>query len=771
MNPDPRTQPPSTYRLQITPEWDLAQAREAVAGIAELGAGWLYLSPLLRSVRGSAHGYDVVDHAHTDEQRGGSPALAELVATARSAGLGLLYDVVPNHMGVADPKQNRLWWELLRDGRFGRAAEFFDVDWAAGADRVLLPVLGDDPGELDALKLVDGELRYHDLRLPLAAGTAAGTGSARQVHARQHYELIGWRRGDRELNYRRFFTINDLAGLRVEVPEVFTASHAEIVRWLRAGWLDGLRIDHPDGLADPGGYLAALRNLIGDRYLVVEKILEPGERLPTSWDCQGTTGYEAGAEIDRLLVDPAGEPALDDLDTWLRGEPMDWAALVRRAKRAVADNSLSAEVARLARLAPDVPDAEDALAELLACFPVYRSYLPIGAEYLRQAVTAAEESRPDLAGSVHDLGRRLGVPGEPLAVRFQQTSGMVMAKGVEDCAFYRWSRLTSLTEVGADPAWFSLSPSDFHSRQADRLETWPATMTTLSTHDSKRSEDVRARINVLSETAADWAVHVRRWRDLVPLADGPLANLVWQAAVGAWPIERDRLQQYATKAAREAAVHTRWTDPDVEFEATLAALVDACYDHPVLSAELARLVARITPAGWSNSLSAKLIQLTAPGVPDVYQGTQGWVLALADPDNRRPVDHAGLTELLRRIDTGWQPEIGPDGAAKVLVTSRALRLRRDRPDLFTGYRPLLADGPRADHLVAFDRGGALTLATRLPVGLDRAGGWAGTTIDLPAGGWRDVLRGNESAVRRGRLPVAGLLSRYPVALLVKDEAA
>ena len=718
---------------------------------------------MLRSARGSEHGYDVVDHRQTDEQRGGRDGLARLVAAARAAGLGLLVDIVPNHMGVADPAQNRLWWDLLRHGRSGPAAEFFDIDWAAGDDRVLLPVLGDDG--LAALRLVGDELHYHEKVFPLAPGTRDG--DPRQVHDRQHYRLVSWRRGDDDLNYRRFFTVTELAGLRVEQPSVFAATHAEIADWARSGWLDGLRIDHPDGLADPGGYLAALRDLIGDRYLVVEKILERDEQLPAGWDCEGTTGYEAGAEIDRLLVDPDGRQALDMLDTQLRGQPMDWPALVHDAKRAVADGSLRAEVRRLAGLLPEVAAADDALAELLACFPVYRSYLPAGADDLRKAVLAATEHRPDLAAPLRELGARLGVPEDEPAIRFQQTSGMVMAKGVEDCAFYRWSRLTSLTEVGADPAWFSLSPQEFHHRQADRLSSGrPNTMTTLSTHDSKRSEDVRARISVLAEIAPEWASAVQRWRELAPLPDGPLANLVWQAAVGAWPIERDRLRQYAIKAAREAAVHTRWTAPDGGFEAALERLVDACYDHPVLSTELAGLAGRITPAGWSNSLSAKLIQLTCPGVPDVYQGTEVWSLSLADPDNRRPVDHERIAELLRRLDSGWQPPIAPDGAVKLLVTSRALRLRRDRPELFTGYRALEAAGPAAGHLVAFDRGGVITAATRLPLGLARSG-WGPTTLDLPAGGWRDVLRGDHSPTFAGTVAAAELTARYPIALLVR----
>jgi (1->4)-alpha-D-glucan 1-alpha-D-glucosylmutase len=294
-------------------------------------------------------------------------------------------------------------------------------------------------------------------------------------------------------------------------------------------------------------------------------------------------------------------------------------------------------------------------------------------------------------------------------------------------------------------------------------------MTALSTHDTKRSEDVRARISVISEIADEWAAAVRRWSRLAPLADGPLAHLVWQAAVGAWPIEESRLHAYAEKAAREAGVSTAWIDSDAPFEERLHALVDAIYHDAELHAGIVAMADRLRPFGWSNSLSAKLIQLTGPGVPDVYQGTELWDLSLVDPDNRRPVDYPGRTELLARLDAGWRPTVDADGAVKLLVTSRALRLRRDRPELFTRYIPLAGSGPAADHLFAFDRGGALTLATRLPAGLAASGGWRDTAVEVPSGSWVDVLTGRELA--GGRIPLEVVLDSYPVALLTSDAPA
>ncbi|RDV46017.1 malto-oligosyltrehalose synthase [Leifsonia sp. ku-ls] len=746
----------STYRLQISPSFTLRDAAQVLDHLQRLGADWVYLSPLLEAEPGSMHGYDVVDHSRVDESRGGPDALREFSDAAHARGLKVLVDIVPNHMGVATPAVNAWWWDVLQHGPESRFASYFDIDWEFGHGRLRLPVLGDGPDEEDALRVEDGELRYYDHRFPVAPGTEGGT--PREVHARQHYELMSWRRADAELNYRRFFAVTTLAGLRVEDQQVFDDTHREIGRWLHEGLVDGLRVDHPDGLRDPAQYLERLRALAGDAPIWVEKIIEGDERMP-DWPVQGTTGYDALAVIDRVFVDASGEGPLSALAGEIddREESQDWVELVHRRKRAVADGILRSEVLRVVRELGEGTDEQtaDAVAELAAWFPVYRSYLPFGAEYLEEARLAAADSRPDLVDVIARITDRLGD-------RFEQTTGAVMAKGVEDNAFYRFTRLVSLTEVGGDPSEFAISPEEFHRRQADRQRRLPESMTVLSTHDTKRGEDTRARIHVLAELPGRWERFLRTVRERVGFGDGSLENLLWQSIVGAWPASRERLQAYATKAAREAGASTSWTDPDEEFEARMAAAVDAAFDDERVRAEVEALSAVIDGPGAANGLGAKLLQLTAPGIPDVYQGSERWERSLVDPDNRRPVEFDASAGLLAHIDEGWLPEVDSSGAAKVLVTAKALRLRRDRPELFTDYRPVYAEGSRAGHLVGFDRGGAIALATRLPVGLSATGGWADTTVDLGEEPMRDELTGREF---RGRVPVASVFERYPVALL------
>jgi (1->4)-alpha-D-glucan 1-alpha-D-glucosylmutase len=768
-----RSGPPrSTYRVQVRQAFDLHSTAELVDYLAALGADWVYLSPLLEAEPGSDHGYDVIRHGRVDPERGGDEGLAEAARSAHGAGLGVLVDIVPNHMGVATPKLNDWWWDVLTNGRESRYAQAFDIDWDFGGGRLRVPVLGDGDEDLSALRIENGELAYYDNRFPIAPGT--GDGTPQQVHARQSYELVNWRRADHDLNYRRFFAVNTLAGLRVEVPQVFDESHVTIRRWIEDGHVDGLRIDHPDGLFDPGDYLARLADATGGVYVLVEKILEGDELLPDGWATAGTTGYDALGEFDRVLVDPAGEAGLDALADRLQGRHLDWHELIHGTKRAVADGILRSEVLRLVRTGVwELPDdvstdaVADAIAELLTDFPVYRSYLPQGEEQLDAAAQDAREHRPELGPALDVVLPLLRDPEDPAARRFQQTSGMVMAKGVEDCAFYRYTRLTSLTEVGGEPSEFAITPQRFHERQERRQRLWPDSMTTLTTHDTKRGEDVRARIDVLSEVPDDWAATALELERLAPIGDGAFANLLWQAAVGAWPIERERLHAYAEKASREAGDSTTWTAPDEAFEGRMHAAVDAAYDDDRVRNLVTSLVDRIRSAGWSNGLGMKLLQLTAPGVPDVYQGSELWETSLVDPDNRRPVDFATRRRLLAEIDAGAQPEVDAEGAAKLLVTTRALRLRRDRPERFAGYRPLIASGPAAEHVVAFDRGGAIAVATRLPIGLARAGGWRGTTIDLGATPLVDVLTGRRHAA--GPVQVADLLATYPVALLTEEN--
>jgi (1->4)-alpha-D-glucan 1-alpha-D-glucosylmutase len=518
--------PASTYRLQIRRSFTLFDAADQVQYLKDLGVDWVYLSPILTAEQGSDHGYDVTDPSAVDPERGGPEGLLALSKAAREHGMGVLVDIVPNHVGVATPAQNPWWWSLLKEGQGSPYAEAFDVEWELAGGKIRLPMLGSGE-DLDKLEVKDGELRYYDHRFPLAEGTYSDGDSPQEVHSRQHYELIDWRRADAELNYRRFFAVTTLAGIRVETPRVFEEAHAEVGRWFKEGLVDGLRVDHPDGLADPAGYLRWLKDLSGGAYVLVEKILEPGEALPQDFATEGTTGYDALADVDRVFVDPAGQQALDDLDAKLResAAPADYAEMIRGTKRMIADGILRSEVLRLARLVPEshglsVDQSADALAEIIAAFPVYRTYLPTGAEILKEACESAAARRPELEVAVGTLLPLLLDPAHPIAVRFQQTSGMVMAKGVEDTAFYRYTRLGTLTEVGAEPTEFSVSPDEFHHRMIRRQQELPLSMTTLSTHDTKRSEDARARISVIAELPQEWTATLNTSVPGRPAANG-----------------------------------------------------------------------------------------------------------------------------------------------------------------------------------------------------------------------------------------------------------
>jgi malto-oligosyltrehalose synthase len=809
--------PGSTYRLQLTPEFGFAAAADTADYLADLGVTHAYLSPVLEAVPGSQHGYDVTDHARIRAELGGEEGFRALAKRLHARGLGIILDIVPNHMAVpADVSLNRQLWSVLRDGRDSPHATWFDIDWAAQEDRMLLPFLG-GPLEscLDDLWVEpgggpDGEpvLRYFDHVLPLRPGTerlpVLGLVEA------QHYRLTWWRDAATELNWRRFFDITTLIGVRVEDQAVFDATHEVIVGLVGEGLVDGLRVDHPDGLADPRGYLQRLAEATGGAWVVVEKILAADETLPSDWACAGTTGYDALRVVDGLFLDPAGGgPLIAEYVRFCHDSGDDsparqFADVATPAKREIASGSLAAEVTRLTRLlcslSPDTTadDARMALTETLAAFPVYRAYVQLGelpakaAEAaVGEAVGVARRRLPwRLRGLAADLGAAAlgthrpvsgaaGRAGE-FAVRFQQTTGPVLAKGVEDTAGYRWSRLVSLNEVGCDPDRFGVAPSGFHAVARRLAADWPATMTTLSTHDTKREEDVRARIAVLAEMPQEWGTQVRSWRATCPAIDPDTEYLLWQTVVGAWPISGERLAGYLTKAIREAKRRTSWVSPDQEYEAAVLGLAARALDDPRVAGSIASFVARIAGDAAVNSLGAKLVQLTMPGIPDVYQGCEVAGLSLVDPDNRREVSFARTRSALTRLDASADASPPSDLAtsdldsfsrAKLLVTSRALRLRRARPEWFAGgYEPLAASGPAAGHAVAFQRGGqAITVVTRLPVSLRRRGGWQDTALPLPGGSWVDLLTGT---VHRGRvIPMTELTSRLPVALLVPEPSS
>jgi len=754
--------PAATYRLQLRQGFGFAEAGELAGYLAALGVSHVYLSPILQAAPGSAHGYDVVDHSRISEDLGGEEAFREMAARLREHGLGIVVDLVPNHMAIPAPETlNPALWDVLRHGPDSAYAGWFDVDWSAGA--VVLPVLGspdDEPQE-------EGDVvRYHEHVYPRGG----------------RWRLGYWR--ETAPNYRRFFDISTLIALRPEDPEVFDRTHALPLRLVRAGLVDGLRIDHPDGVADPRGYLRRLADRAGtDTWIVAEKILTGDERLPADWPCAGTTGYDALGMIGGVFVDPAGEEPLTEAYTALTGGPAGFEPVELEARRYAATRMLVPEVDRLAGLlATILPDDDpealrQVLVELLVAMPVYRTYVVPGEEpsardleVVAQAAAGARAVLPD--GELLDrvVPLLLGLTGRDAArdefvVRFQQTSAPMMAKGVEDTAFYRWSRLAASNEVGGDPERFAVAPETFHAYCAEIAAERPATMTTLSTHDTKRQEDVRARLAVLSELPGDWAEAVARWRARAPGSplEADLDYLMWQTIVGAWPLSGARLKEYLTKAMREAKTRTSWVDQDPEYEEAVLAHVDAVFADPELADEVESFVALLAPYARANSLGQKLVQLTMPGVPDVYQGCELAGLSLVDPDNRRPVDYVRRRELLADLDAGTVP--ADLGGEKLLVTSRALRLRDEHPDWFAGgYEPLAADGPAASHVLAFRRGGLTTVVTRLPAGLDARGGWEDTRLPLPGGPWRDLLTGQSYV---SPVPLAGLLGMLPVALLVE----
>ncbi len=751
------TVPSSTYRLQITGSFTLDHAAEVTAYLRDLGVGAVYCSPLLQAASGSDHGYDTVDPTRVDTDRGGAEQLDTLLRRAQDAGLGVVVDIVPNHLGIEEPSENPAFFDVLRLGQESAYARWFDIDWSANGGRLLLPVLGDDA----VLEVEDGELRYYDHRFPLAPGTWSEGDDPDAVHARQHYELAHWTRANEELNYRRFFAVTTLAGVRQEDPEVFDATHALVATWPAKG-VTGLRVDHPDGLVDPAGYLTRLRALAPDAWITVEKILEPGEQLPP-WPVEGTTGYDAMREVNGVFVDHGAGAALTDLYRRLTGDERTLVEHVEAGKRMVDETLLPAELHRMARLVPEVADAEPALAEVAVAFSVYRSYLPDGAEHLDEALALAAERRPELAERLEALSPRLHDADDELARRMQQLSGATMAKGVEDTAYYRYARFVALNEVGSNPDEVGIPLARFHQLQAERQQDQPRSMTALSTHDTKRGEDVRARLAVLSEVGDTWSRFAERVLEVSTVPNRAFAYFVAQTLAGAGRVEVGRMHAYVEKAMREASEGTTWTEPDEAFESTVHALVDASYDGP-LAEDWDALTAVLAAPGWSNALGQKLVQLTMPGVPDVYQGTELWEDSLVDPDNRRPVDYAERRSLLASFDAeGAEPPlVDPSGAAKLWLVRQALRARAQHPELFVGYDPVAADGPAAAHLVGFDRGGAVTLATRLPVTLEAEGGWRGTSITLPARSV-DVLTGRE---HEGTIDVAEVLDRYPVALLL-----
>ena len=893
-----RPAPPltATYRLQLSAAFTLHDARALVPYLEKLGISHLYCSPVLAARRGSTHGYDVADPTHVSQALGGEEAFVALAAEAHAHGMGILLDIVPNHMGIGP--DNPYWDDLLEHGSQSRFADWFDVEWRAPtrrlAGKVLLPVLGDTPQNVlvrDELALEASDqgvrVRYFDHHFPIdpstlpdelelamrdsgardvvAEWTKGEAGRARlgELLARQHYELAFWRSAQRDLNYRRFFDVNELICLRVEDAEVFEATHRAVLQFVADGVVDGLRIDHIDGLLEPRRYLERLRAAVdrlrppvpdGARFpLVVEKILASGETLPTDWPVDGTTGYEFMTTLEDVFIDAVGYEQLEARYRGRLGTP-DFHAVAVDAKRRVLRGALNADVRRIAPMLAAVARRADwphrtiadyagAIVELVALLPVYRTYIDAECPdvrdddrrvleetfaQLRQRGHADTEATDALErtllgswrGAEQDLARaRLA-----FVLRWQQLTGPAAAKGVEDTALYVYAPLASRNEVGGDPGVpVAGAVERLHARLAERATRHPRALNATNTHDTKRSADVRARLDALSENPAAWDRRLRRWRRhhraLQSLVAGRLAptratdNFIYQALVGVWPAGsgvratddeqwlaelKERLTTYIQKAVREAKVSTSWTDPDAGYEAAIETFIAGMLDRPQNARflhDVEQYVVSLEPPGRWNALARLVVHLTAPGVPDLYQGDELFFRALVDPDNRRPVDWEKRRRALDRIGTVLARGADIDPATlsawcarpeadtlKLYVTATLLLLRQRHAALVSGaYAPLAAVGEKSAHVVAFLRSHGddivLVVVPRLTSGL---GGplpireaWADTAIRLPAAvadlSWRCELGGQVVESRTGVLPLAGLLSRLPVSVLTPQR--
>jgi (1->4)-alpha-D-glucan 1-alpha-D-glucosylmutase len=826
---EPARAPLATYRLQFHRGFRFADAEALVPYLARLGVSHVYASPFLKARPGSAHGYDVVDPRRINPEIGSEAGLARLLKKLKAHGMGMVLDTVPNHMGVL--RADNPWWQdVLEKGRASRYAKFFDIDWSPG--RVLLPVLGSHYGEA----LEKGEIRlvrergawriaYHDHRFPLKKNSLKGkvkdSLALHNLLEQQHYRLAYWRVASDEINYRRFFEITELAAMRVEDADVFRAMHALIGKLARRPGIDGVRVDHPDGLADPARYLERLGALFErPAWVVVEKILADHEALPADWPAHGTTGYRFANLLTGLFVDAGAETRFDRVYRRFTGEGRSYDEIAHLSRILIMSTTLAAELdllgARLARIAGGNRRTQDytrsglrkALAEIAARFPVYRSYVTerglseADRRYIGWAVRAAKRASRIADPGVFDFVQGVltldaAPPAGPrraemlaFAMRFQQFTAPVVAKGDEDTAFYRYHRLIALNEVGGNPRRFGLSLKAFHAASEDRARRWPFTMLGSSTHDTKRSEDSRARLAVLSEVPGPWQIALRRWsllnRSRRSEVDGAPAPSradeyhFYQALLAIWPGGSpaelgERLQAYMLKAVREAKQHSSWINPDLEYEAALARFVAESLHNALFLKDLEEVMPRLVRLGMLNGLSQALLKVASPGVPDYYQGSELWDFSLVDPDNRRPVDFDLRGRLLR--EKGDFLKNLSTGAAKLHVIRQGLAVRRRFPQLFQGarYTPLYADGGMEDKLCAFalkdHQTCVVALAPRLMASLMEERDpapigpriWRESRLVVPQGEYTDVMTGR--AISGGSRPMAEILAEFPVALL------
>ncbi len=827
------TFPRATYRLQLHADFTLRDAANVVPILHRMGISHLYLSPVSQARAGSEHGYDVTDPGRISDALGGADAMQALAAVLAQHGMGVLLDIVPNHMAAST--ENDWWADLLLNGASSAHARTFDTPLASGnPEPLLLPVLGAPADEVVAageLQITErdgrGVLQYHDQWFPLPDSVAGHERVTAQLLASLPYTLADWRTVQEETGYRRFFDVTGLVGVRVEDPAVFERTHAGILQWLRNGWVQGLRIDHIDGLRDPAGYLRMLGDATsrsGERerpYTVVEKILAPDEWLPPDWQMDGTTGYEMMRVASSFLVDPGGYRTLEDLFRRLTGTTRQFDDVVHASKLEVLDRLFTAELRDVAGSIADIigvahDDCVRVMRELTASLGVYRTYVNAeGASAIDRlrvdAARAAARERLDAGDqqvldrvcrtllldetqtSARDRDRALDA-----TARWQQLSGPVMAKGFEDTALYRWPVLLAVNDVGGEPGRF-MNADEVNDFFVQRAANAPGALNATSTHDSKRSGDMRARLLVLSERAHEWVASVERWLPFPGGSDVAITRrdelTLLQTLVGAWPLDGPpdeefvtRVQQYMRKAAREAKRETDWLEPDEAYERALLALVERVLTSSELATvrkELQAFVERIALHGAINALAQVVLKCAAPGVPDTYQGTARWRFDLVDPDNRRPVDYDELAAFISQLESiVAQPDAVTvsrlrddwrDGRIKLYVHMALLHARR-RCNAFEGsHEPLAVSGARAANLLAFRRAGddaaVIAIVPRWPRQLAPAhswptgAAWGDTTIETGPGRWRNVLDGARHTARDGRVRLADALAVLPVALL------
>jgi malto-oligosyltrehalose synthase len=872
MNLPPAGLPRATLRLQFNQGFTFADAKKLVSYFAALGISHVYASPIMAARLGSMHGYDTIDPARLNPELGSADDFERLVAELRGHGMGLIVDIVPNHMAVGPG--NRWWMDVLAQGRGSHYAKYFDIDWANSdpwrRGKVLLPVLGRPYGEALAAGEIIVEwtagsapvIRYFDKSFPLSPATLATVVSAPpqafdprsetkrlRLHAlleEQHYRLAWWRYANDEINWRRFFDVNELAAIRVEDNEVFEAVHATILRFYAEGLIDGVRIDHIDGLVHPENYCRKLRACFraleaqrprscpaGPAYVVVEKILARDERLPAAWETDGTTGYDFMDEVSLLQHNEQGEPPLTDFWRQISGRPRCFGDEEQLARRQILERSFSGQREGLVHALHQMAQADlvtrdfsqaaicRCMTEILAHFPVYRIYSRPGMastsdrDFLSRALALAEASCLPGDRSVLEtvgrwlIGERLRPDIDELQAialtRFEQLSAPLCAKAVEDTAFYRYGRLISRNDVGFDAGRFACTNAQFHAHMRRRLAEWPGSMLATATHDHKRGEDVRARVAVLSECSQEWGAAVARWLELsTPLcvttgahhmpSRGDLA-ILFQTIVGAWPMAlrlddrvglaayAERIAAWQQKALREAKLESDWTSPNEAYEQAAARFVEQLFlaENNDLIVDIARFAHSLMPAGAANSLAQLLIKLTAPGVPDIYQGTEFWDQSLVDPDNRGPVDFAMRQRTLHAAPLDALTANWKDGRIKQYVIAKALALRQRLPDLFTkgDYRPLVAKGPLSEHVAAFARvlpnacsisvfsrfSRRFLLDEQIAIPTSR---WGDARLVIPDafhGRYADQLT-RQDVIVGSEIDVAPLLQKLPICLLV-----